>query len=200
VPERGRAAAAVAEAGGGVAQVEATGEELAGGVVPAALDVEIHPGGRCGRGDLVRHPVWVSRPGVGRVVGEQVRVIVQLDADRGQGDPGLVQVAHDQRADFWVDGEPSVLMGLGVLADPLPTADDPVEGDMHHAAIEVDVAELQAAQLATAYASDDDQPQVQAEGSAVGTGFGDYLGHVFGRGGLDRLSGRGGWPEGRYPS
>jgi hypothetical protein len=34
VPQRCRAAAAVAEAGGGVAQIEAASEELAGGVVP----------------------------------------------------------------------------------------------------------------------------------------------------------------------
>ena len=36
VPQRGRAAAAAAEARGGVAQVEAAGEELAGGVMPPA--------------------------------------------------------------------------------------------------------------------------------------------------------------------
>jgi len=56
-------------------------EELAGGVVPSALDVEIYSGGVCGRGDLVGDPVWVPRTGVGRVVGEQVCVIAQLDAD-----------------------------------------------------------------------------------------------------------------------
>ena len=64
MPQRGRAAAAVAEAGGGVAQVEAAGEELAGGVVPSALDVELHPGGIRGRGDLVGDPVRVPRPGM----------------------------------------------------------------------------------------------------------------------------------------
>src|SRR6266487_5412076 len=53
VPERGRPAAAVAEPRGGVAQVEAGGEELAGGVVPEPLDVELHPGGRSG----ISHPV-----------------------------------------------------------------------------------------------------------------------------------------------
>jgi hypothetical protein len=36
VPERGRAAPAVAEAGGGVAQVEAVGQELAGDLMPSA--------------------------------------------------------------------------------------------------------------------------------------------------------------------
>src|SRR5208337_184 len=63
VPERGRSAAAVAEARGGVARVEAAGEELAGGVMPSALDVELHPGGICGCSDLVRGPVRVPRPG-----------------------------------------------------------------------------------------------------------------------------------------
>ena len=82
--EGSRAAAAVAETGGGVAQVEAAGQELAGGVMPAALDVELNPGGiRC-RGDLVSDPVRVPRPGMRRVVGKQVRVISQLDTDRGE--------------------------------------------------------------------------------------------------------------------
>jgi len=43
MPKGGGAAAAVAEAGGGVAQVEATGQELTDGVVPTALDVELDP-------------------------------------------------------------------------------------------------------------------------------------------------------------
>ena len=145
MPQRGRATAAVAEAGGGVAQVEAAGQELAGGVVPAALDIEIRPGSLRSGSDLVRHPVRVPRPGVGRVVREQVRIIAQLDADRGQGGPGLVEVAHDQRAGFRVDGEPAVLVGLGVLADALAAAHDVVEGDVHRAAVEVDAADLQAA-------------------------------------------------------
>jgi hypothetical protein len=42
----------VAEPRGGVAPVEAGREQLAGGVVPKALDVELGPGGRRG-GDLV---------------------------------------------------------------------------------------------------------------------------------------------------
>jgi hypothetical protein len=96
VPQGGRAAAAAAEARGDVAQVEAAGQELAGGVVSTAFDVELDPGRVCGLGDLVRSPVRVPRPGVGRVVGEQVGVIVQLDADGGQLGPDLVQVARDQ--------------------------------------------------------------------------------------------------------
>jgi hypothetical protein len=46
----------VAEARGGVAQVEAAREELAGGVVPPALDAELHPGGIRSHGDLVGDP------------------------------------------------------------------------------------------------------------------------------------------------
>ena len=87
-----------------------------------------------------------------RVVGEQVRVIAQPGADRGQRGAGLVQVSRDQRAGVWVDGEPAVLVGLGVLADALTAADDVVEGDVHQAPVEVDVADLQAAQLAAAHA------------------------------------------------
>jgi hypothetical protein len=73
VPQRGRAPAAVAEASGGVPQVEPAGEELTRGVMPSALDGELHPAGCIGRlRDLVGGPVQVPRPGVGRVVGEQV--------------------------------------------------------------------------------------------------------------------------------
>src|ERR1022692_289728 len=160
--------------------------------MPAALDVELHPGRISGLGHLVRGPVRVPRPGMGRVVGEQVCVLTQLDADRGQGFPYLIQVAHDQRAGFRVDGEPAVLVGLGVLADALTTTHDVVEGDVHRATVhdvvegdvhratvEVDVADLQAAQLAATHAGDDDQPQVQAQGGAVRAGLGDHLGHVF---------------------
>jgi hypothetical protein len=74
----------VAEAGGGVPEVEAADEELAGGVVAAALDVEFHPGRGRSVGDPVRDPVRVPRPGVGRVVGEQVGVVSQFDADCGE--------------------------------------------------------------------------------------------------------------------
>jgi hypothetical protein len=45
--QRGRAAARVTEPGGGVAQVEPGGEELAGGVVPHRLDVELDSGRTC---------------------------------------------------------------------------------------------------------------------------------------------------------
>ena len=106
MPESG-AAAAVAEARGGVAEVEAAGEELAGGEMPPALDVELHLGGIRGGGDLVSDPVRVPRSGMRRVVGEQVRVISELDADGGQRGAGLVQVGRDQRAGVRVDGEPA---------------------------------------------------------------------------------------------
>ena len=43
VPQGGRAASAVAEAGGGVPQVEAAREELAGGVMPSTFDVDRAP-------------------------------------------------------------------------------------------------------------------------------------------------------------
>jgi hypothetical protein len=51
-------------------------------------------------------------------------------------------------------------VGLCVFADALTTAHDVVEGDVHQAAVEVDVTDLQAAQLAAAHAGDHHQPQV----------------------------------------
>src|SRR5262249_6959556 len=150
----GRAAAAVAKAGGSVAQVEAAGEELAGRVVPSALNVEPHPGRVGGLGDLVGGPVRVPRPGMGRVGGEQVRVIAQLDADGGQVGLDLVRIGRDQGAGVRVDGQPPILMRLGVLANALAAADDVVEGDVDQATVEVEIVDLQAAQLAAAYAGD----------------------------------------------
>jgi hypothetical protein len=70
-----------------------------------------------------------------RVVGERVRVISQLDADCGQLGPDLVQVAADERAGVRVDGEPAVLVRIGVLADALTAADDVIEGDVYQAPV-----------------------------------------------------------------
>jgi hypothetical protein len=81
MPQRGRAAA-VAEPRGGVPHVEPADQELAGGAMPPALDVELHPGRDREVGDSVRDPVRVPRPGMRRVVGEQVRVISQPGTDR----------------------------------------------------------------------------------------------------------------------
>jgi hypothetical protein len=53
----------------------------------------------------------------------------------GQLGPDLVQVGCDQRAGVRVDGEPAVLVGLGVFADALTAADDVVEGDVHQAPV-----------------------------------------------------------------
>jgi hypothetical protein len=50
--------------------------------MPTALDVEFDPGSGRDLGDPVRDPVRVPRPGVRRVVGEQIRVISQFDTDR----------------------------------------------------------------------------------------------------------------------
>jgi len=50
-----------------------------------------------------------------------------------------------------IDGQPAVLVGLGVLADALSAADHVVEGDVHQGPVQVDVVDLQAAQLAAAH-------------------------------------------------
>src|SRR6516225_7023277 len=59
VAQCGRTAAAVAEARGGVAQVDASGQELAGRIVPQRLDVERYSRGPGDLGDLVRYPIGV---------------------------------------------------------------------------------------------------------------------------------------------
>src|SRR5215831_18753751 len=162
MPERCCTASAVAKTCGGVPQVEAAGEELAGGVMPTALDVQLHADRVRGVSDLVSGPVWVPWLSVGGVVGEQVRVICQLDADLREGGPDLVQLGCDERASVWVDGEPAVLVRLGVLTDALTAADNVVEGDVDQALVQVDVTDLQAAELSAACAGDHHKPQVQA--------------------------------------
>ena len=69
-------------------------------------------------------------------------------------------------------------MCLGVLADALTAADDVVEGDVNQATAEVDVADLQAAQLTAAHAGDHHQRQVQPLGGAARAGLGDHHGDV----------------------
>lgn len=56
VPECCCATSAVAESCGGVPQVEAASEELAGGVMPAAFDVKLHADRGRGVSDLVSGP------------------------------------------------------------------------------------------------------------------------------------------------
>ena len=180
MPERGCAAAAMAETSGSVPQVEAAGEELAGGVMPTALDVQLHPDRVGGVSDSVGRPVRVPRPGMRGIVGEQVSVVGQLDADGRQRGPDLIEVSSDQRACVWVDGQPPVLVSLGVLTDTLAAADDVVECNVDQAMVQVDVTDLEAAQLAAADAGDHHEPQVQAQGGVPLASLGYHLGDGFG--------------------
>jgi hypothetical protein len=72
-------------------------------------------------------------------------------------------VLADHRAGHRIDGQVPVLVGLGVLPDPLATDHDVIESYMEDAADQVNVAELQRAQLTSAPAGDRDQPQVQRQ-------------------------------------
>jgi hypothetical protein len=74
---------------------------------------------------------------VGWVVGEQVRIISQLDADCGERGPDLVQVVRDQCAGVRVDGKPAVMVGLGVLTNAAAAANDVVERKVDQGAIQV---------------------------------------------------------------
>jgi hypothetical protein len=46
------------------------------------------------------------------------------------------------------------------------------------ASVKIDVADLEAAQLAAAHAGYHYQPQIQAQGGAALSGFGDHIGDV----------------------
>ena len=94
------------------------------------FDVQLHPGRifGCSNLNLVGNPVRVLRPSRRRVVGAQVRILSQLHSDCGQLGPGLVQAGRDQCTGVRVDGEPAVLVRLGVLADVLTAADDGYRG------------------------------------------------------------------------
>ena len=98
MPERRCIASAVSKTCGGVPQVESAGEELAGGVMSAALDVQLHTGRVCGLSDAVSGPVGVPWLGVGGVIGKQVRIICQRGADRCERGSDLVEFGCDERA------------------------------------------------------------------------------------------------------
>ena len=92
-----------------------------------------------------------SRAGHARVVGEQVCVVCQLNSDRHERGTDLIEVACDQYARVRVDGQPPVLVSLGVLTDVLAAADNIVEGDMDQPLVQMNVTDLEAAQLAAAH-------------------------------------------------
>lgn len=85
-----------------------------------------------------------------------------------------------------VDGRVAVLVGLGVLAELLPVADEVAPGDVHHACVQVEVGPLQPAQFAAAGAGDRRQSQVHRQRRIDLVSCGDDLSDGF-------WSGRGGW-------
>jgi hypothetical protein len=169
----------VPQPGRRVLQIEPGGKELAGGVVAELLDVKVDAGLVGQVADLVGDPVRVPRARVQRVVGEQVGVLDQLQADRGEARADSLGRLADEGAADRVQREPPVLVGLGVLADLLAALDEVVEGDVHGAVLQLEVAELDRAQLAAARAGDRRKPDVEREQQPVrGPGLGDDLSHV----------------------
>jgi hypothetical protein len=84
VAQCSRTAAAVAETGRGVAQVDASGQKLNGRIMPQRLDVEDYSRGPGNLRDLVGRPVGVPGPFAERFGGEQIRVGRKLDTDLAQ--------------------------------------------------------------------------------------------------------------------
>jgi hypothetical protein len=72
VAQGGRATATVAKAGGGVTEVDTSGQQLAGGVMTQCLDVEADTGAGGDLRDFVCHPVGIPRRATKRVIGENV--------------------------------------------------------------------------------------------------------------------------------
>ena len=54
---------------------------------------------------------------------KQVHAVGQLGADRRERGSDLVEFGSDERAGVWVEGEPAVLVRLGVLTDALAAAE-----------------------------------------------------------------------------
>jgi hypothetical protein len=115
--------AAVAEAGGGVAQVDASGQELAGRIVPQRLDIQGYSRGPGDLGDLVGYLVGIPGPFAERVGGEHVRVQRKLDADLAQLIVEDLAMFGEHSDSDLVDSEAAVLMCLGVLPDFGATGD-----------------------------------------------------------------------------
>jgi hypothetical protein len=91
VAQRCCSASAVPEACRGVTQVKPGREELAGGVGPQFLDVELDTRRSRQVADLMRGPVGIPWRAMHRVVGEQVGIRGQLMADSGEGSPAYSQ-------------------------------------------------------------------------------------------------------------
>jgi hypothetical protein len=77
---------------------------------------------------------------------------------------------------------------LGVLPDPLAADHDVIESNMQDAVDQVDIADLQRAQLTPARAGNRDQPQVQRQYRVRLTALRDHLGDVLRCGGEKRPS------------
>ena len=133
----GDSAAAVAETGGGVTQVDASGRELADRIVPQRLDVKGHSGGPGDLGDLVGYPVGIPGPFVKRVGREHISVQRKFDADLGQliGE-GLAVFGEHGDGDL-LDREAAVLMRFGVFPDFGATGDAVAVRDAEDAALQV---------------------------------------------------------------
>jgi hypothetical protein len=71
-----------------------------------------------------------------------------------------------------------LLVRLGVFPELLAGFDDVVERDMYHAAAEVDVGDLDGAQLAPSHAGDRGQPQVQRDVTLIGGTGTSLVDHV----------------------
>jgi hypothetical protein len=193
VPQRGRAAAAIAKTRRGVTQVEPRREHLTRRVVPQPFDVELDADRGGEVAGLMRGPVGIPRPGAHRVIREHVGVLRQLEADGGQLSADPVEMLAEHRTGHRIDGQIPVLVSLGVLPDPLATDHDVIESDMKHAVDQIDIADLQRAQLTPACAGDRDQPQVQRQYRVRLTALRDHLGDVLRCGGGQRPSCDGRW-------
>jgi|SRR5450755_3691524 hypothetical protein len=107
---------------------------------------------------LVSSPVRIPRASALWVIREHVSVFRKLKTEIGQTGPGRVQVLADHCARYRVDSEVPVLVGLGVLTDPLAVLDEVIERNVDTAALQVDIADLQRAYLSPACSSYRDHP------------------------------------------
>jgi len=146
------------------APVDTAGDELGDHEVPQIVEAGAYA--ETGRKQLeaMGDPVGAGRLAAVRLLGEHIGVRGQARPD-GQCGLDLPQaIGLDELHRVATDGHSALGVGLGVLVDQRPACDsDHAAGDEDLAVIQVDIAPLEAAELAAARPEDYGQAQEEAE-------------------------------------
>ncbi len=137
--KRRSAAAAVAKAASDRAQVHARSEKLRRRVVPQGVQTSLDADAPAHPAVAMRHGAGIRRPSPQRIIREEIRVIPWLGAHCSHlffiTLPVLGKHGHRRR----IQGDPTHLVGLCILLDPLGSGTYEVPPDGNHACVKLDI-------------------------------------------------------------